>query len=248
LKFDAAMENVMVAPGQRMIDVHAMLRQMGLNSDTPVLIGGSTHDGEEILLAEIAQRLRAKIPDLFLILVPRHFERSNDVARQLRERGVKLAFRTEIKTDTQLKEGEINCLLVNTTGELKYFYECATVVFVGKSVTAKGGQNPIEPGAFGKPIVFGPNMQNFEDIARLFTERNGAIQVRDAAMLEKVLEDLFVDKYQRAELGRNALQVITESQGATDRTVEIILEKLKSIEVYVVPPCKGIKATVPKIL
>lgn len=242
LKFDAGVENVMVAPDKRMVDVHGMLRQIGVNSDTPILIGGSTHDGEEILLAEIAQRLRTKIPDLFLILVPRHFERSNEVARKLRERGVKLAFRTEIGAAAQFKEGEINCLLVNTTGELKYFYECATVVFVGKSMTAKGGQNPIEPGAFGKPIVFGPNMQNFQDIARLFTEKNGAVQVGDVAMLEKVLGDLLIDKYQRAELGRNALQVISENLGATDRTVEMILEKLKSIEVYVVPRPNVVKA------
>lgn len=248
LKFDAALENVMIAPEKRTVDVHGILRQLGVNSDTPILIGGSTHDGEEVLLAEIAERLRAKIPNLLLILVPRHFERSNEVARKLRERGVKLVFRTEIRAGTQLKEGEVNCLLINTTGELKYFYECATVVFVGKSITAKGGQNPIEPGAFGKPIVFGPNMQNFKEETRLLLEKNGAVQVRDAATLEKVLADLLVDKYQRAELGRNALQVIAENVGATDKTVEMILEKLKSIEVYVVPPCKVIKATAPKIL
>ena len=74
-----------------------MLKQLGVNGDAPILIGGSTHDGEEVILAEIAQRLRAKIPKLFfIILVPRHFERSNEVARKLRERGVKLAFRTSI--------------------------------------------------------------------------------------------------------------------------------------------------------
>jgi 3-deoxy-D-manno-octulosonic-acid transferase len=235
LKFDAAVENVMAAPEQKMVDIHGMLRQLGVNGDTPILIGGSTHDGEEVLLAEIAERLRKQIPNLFLILVPRHFERSNDVARKLRERGAKLILRTAIQASTQLKEGEANCLLVNTTGELKFFYEYATVVFIGKSLTAEGGQNPIEPGAFGKPIVFGPHMQNFEDIARLFLEKNGAVQVRDAAMLEKVLGELLADKYQRAELGRNALQIIAENVGATERTVDMILEKLKDLEFYVVP-------------
>jgi len=230
MKFDAA-----IVEDRKPIDVYKILEQLGVNGDAPILIGGSTHDGEEIILAEIAQRLRKQFPNLFLILVPRHFERSNEIARKLRERGVKLAFRTMIDADTQYSKGDVDCLLVNTTGELRYFYECATVVFIGKSLTAKGGQNPIEAGAYGKAIVFGPNMQNFTDIARLFMEKDGAVQVRDAAMLEKVLGELLEDKYQRAELGRNALLVVSENHGATNRTAEMILEKLKSLEVYVVP-------------
>jgi 3-deoxy-D-manno-octulosonic-acid transferase len=230
LKFDAAIPNE-----RQMLDVAGLLRKLGVNGDTPVLLGGSTHDGEEILLAEIAQRLRKHLPKLFLILVPRHFERSNDVARQLRELGVKLAFRTAIGETTQYAAGDIDCLLVNTTGELRSFYEHATVVFIGKSLMAKGGQNPIEPGALGKATVFGPHMQNFTDIVRLFMEKSGVVQVRDAQMLEKVLGELLEDQYQRAELGRNALLVVSENQGATDRMAGIILEKLKDSGVYMAP-------------
>ncbi len=230
LKFDAAIPNE-----RQMLDVAGMLRRLGINGDTPILLGGSTHDGEEILLAEIAQRLRKHIPKLFLILVPRHFERSNDVARQLRELGTKMAFRTAIGETTQYAPGDIECLLVNTTGELRSFYEHATVVFVGKSLMANGGQNPIEPGALGKATVFGPHMQNFTDIVRLFMEKSGVVQVRDAQMLEKVLGELLVDQYQRAELGRNALLVVSENQGATDRMAEIILEKLKDRGIYMAP-------------
>jgi 3-deoxy-D-manno-octulosonic-acid transferase len=236
LKYDGA-----TVKEHRMLDVPALLEKLGVNGDTPILLGGSTHDGEEVLLAEIAQRLRAQIPNLFLVLVPRHFERSNDVARQLREHGVKMTFRTAIGATTQYKPGEIDCLLVNTTGELRFFYEYATVIFVGKSLTAQGGQNPIEPGALGKAIVFGPNMQNFADISRQFIEKNGAVQVCDAQMLEKVLGELLADRYQRAELGRNALLVVSENLGAMDRTVEMIVEKLKSLEVYVVPSRVGEK-------
>ena len=230
MKYDAAAASEPAA-----LDVPALLKQVGANGDTPILIGGSTHDGEEIVLAEISQRLRAQIPKLFLILVPRHFERSNEIARKLRERGVKLLLRTAIHPETSLQAGEINCLLVDTTGELRSFYEHATVVFVGKSLAAEGGQNPIEPAAAGKAVVFGPHMQNFADVAPEFVERCGAVQVRDAANLEKVLGELLEDPYQRAELGRNALHVVSENLGATERTLEMILHTLKSMEVYVVP-------------
>ncbi len=230
LKYDGANVNE-----HRMLDVPALLQKLGVNGDTPILLGGSTHDGEEVILASIVQHLRKQLPKLFLILVPRHFERSNEVARQLRELGVKLTLRTAIGTTTQYAPGEIDCLLVNTTGELRFFYEYATVVFVGKSLTAEGGQNPIEPGAVGRAIVFGPNMQNFTDIARQFIEKGGAVQVPDTQALEKVLGELLADQYQRAELGRNALAVVSENLGATNRTVDMILEKLKDRGIYIAP-------------
>jgi 3-deoxy-D-manno-octulosonic-acid transferase len=230
LKYDDA-----IVSERRALDVSALLQQLGVSTDTPILIGGSTHDGEEILLAEMAQRLRKKYPNLFLIIVPRHFERSNEIARQVRECGAKLAFRTAIGSATKYAPGEIDCLLVNTTGELRFFYEYATVVFIGKSLMAQGGQNPIEPGALGKAIVFGPNMQNFADITRQFVEKSGAVQVRNSQELERVVSELLGDQFQRAELGRNALLVVSENQGSTNRTVEMILERLKDREIYILP-------------
>jgi 3-deoxy-D-manno-octulosonic-acid transferase len=131
--------------------------------------------------------------------------------------------------------GKIDCLLVNTTGELRYFYEQATVIFVGKSLTAVGGQNPIEPGALGKPMVFGPNMQNFAEIVRSFLERDGAVQVQDAAELETVLEALLLDVNRRDELGRNALAVVRENLGAIERTVDMIVKHLEGGELYIAP-------------
>ncbi len=116
LKFDAAKLDE-----RRTLDVDALFEQLGVPPDAPVLVGGSTHDGEEAVLAEIAQRLRAHFPKLFLVLVPRHFERSNEVGRQLRERGVKFVYRNLVGANTQLAEGEAECLLVNTTGELRLF-------------------------------------------------------------------------------------------------------------------------------
>jgi len=230
LKFDAAR-----LEEHRSLDVPAMLRQLGVPADAPVLVAGSTHDGEEVILAEMAARLRARFPKLFLVLVPRHFERCRDLGQKLRARGVKFFWRSEFSGKTRVNPGEVECLLVNTTGELRFFYEHATVVFVGKSLTAVGGQNPIEPGALGKAMVFGPNMQNFADVTRSFLAQNAAVQVSDPEALEQAMADLLADENRRAELGGNALKVVAENLGAVDRTVAMILEQLKARGIYLAP-------------
>ena len=230
LKFDAAKIGE-----RRALDARGLLRQVGVADDALILVGGSTHDGEELLLAEAAARLRVKFPNLFLVLVPRHFERCRDVGQKLRARGEKFIYRNDIFPPTQLQPGEVNCLLVNTTGELKFFYEPATVVFIGKSLTAFGGQNPIEPGAQGKAIVFGPNMQNFGDITRNFLNKDAAVQVKSAAELERALGDLLADAPRRAALGRHALEVVGENLGAVERTVAMILPHLAARGIHISP-------------
>ena len=229
LKFDAAKLNE-----RRLLDVPAMLEQLGVKRDAPILVAGSTHAGEEGILAEQLLRLREKFPDLFLVLVPRHFERCKDVGSELTARGIKFAFRSELTANSRYQD-ELHCLLVNTTGELRYFYEHATVIFVGKSLTAEGGQNPIEPGALGKAMVFGPNMQNFADVVRAFLAQDGAVQVRDAAELEATFIKLLSDPARREQLGRNALKVVRENLGAIDRTVDIIVKHLEGGNLYVAP-------------
>jgi 3-deoxy-D-manno-octulosonic-acid transferase len=223
LKFDAAKVG-----GKQPLNVPLLLRQLGVAEGARIIVAGSTHAGEEALLAEQFLRLRTRYPDLFLILVPRHFERGRQVGKELDERGVKFAYRSEVTANSRFAAGEIQCLLVNSTGELRYFYEQATVVFVGKSLTAEGGQNPIEPGELGRAMVFGPNMQNFTDIARQFVEQKGAVQVRDAAELERTLGELLGDEARRAELGRNAVQVVRTNEGGVGRTVEMILKHLET--------------------
>jgi len=213
--------------------VEKILRQVGVPPGARVLLGGSTHNGEEVILAEVFQRLRRQFPDLFLVLVPRHFERGREVGRALNERGVKFMYRTDVVPDTQLEPGKLDCLLVNSTGELKFFYEHATVIFIGKSLAAAGGQNPIEPAALAKPVVFGPNMQNFADVTRSFLAQDAAVQVQNAAELEKKLAELLANETRRAELGRNALKVVRENLGAIDRTVDMIVKHLDNGEIYI---------------
>ena len=230
LKFDAVK-----IEERSSINVRALLRQAGVADEAPILLGGSTHAGEEALLAELYLRLRQRFPDLFLVLVPRHFERGKEVGRELTSRGLKFVYRTEISASSRFAPRELDGLLVNTTGELKYFYEEASVVFVGKSLTAEGGQNPIEPGALGKAMVFGPNMQNFQSIASAFVAAKGAVQVQNAAELEEVLEQLLMNTQWREELGQNALEVVRKNQGAIDRTADMIVKHLKGGEMYMPP-------------
>jgi 3-deoxy-D-manno-octulosonic-acid transferase len=220
-KFDAA------APtGGNTLDVPALLRQLGVPDDAQLLVAGSTHAGEEVLLAQMYLRLRDRFPKLFLILVPRHFERTKAVVEELRPTGVRLALRTELASGKTFAPGTVDLLLVNTTGELRHFYRHATLVFVGKSLTAKGGQNPIEPGALGKAMLFGPHMENFRPIAADFVAHDGAVQVRDAAALETEVAALLADPARREQLGTNALRVVQRNQGASERTAEMIAAQL----------------------
>jgi 3-deoxy-D-manno-octulosonic-acid transferase len=230
LKFDAA-----AVQERRALNVPALLDQVGIRPGTPILLGGSTHPGEEAMLAKIFLELKKSHPDLSLVLVPRHFERGKEIGRELESLGIKFVYRSEITEQTKLEPGKIDCLLVNSTGELKFFYQEATVVFVGKSMLAQGGQNPIEPAALGKAIVFGPNMQNFKEIAADFVEREAAIQVGDVHELAAELARLLQDSALQNKLGQNARKAVKENRGAVESTAEMIVENLSQRQIYVAP-------------
>ncbi len=229
LKFDAARSTEPTST-----EIPALLKSLGVNGETLVLVAGSTHNGEEKILAAQFQRLKKKFPTLFLVLVPRHFERAREVARELTDCGIKFALRSDLK-DSPNSAKPVDCLLVNSTGELRSFYEQATVVFVGKSLTAEGGQNPIEPAALGKAVVFGPNMQNFADVTRTYLEQKGAVQVANAAELEATLADLLSNPERRSELGSQAMRISRENEGAVNATIKLIIEHLRELDIYIAP-------------
>ena len=195
------------------------LQALGIPDNAPVLLGGSTFDGEESILADVFKQLRPEHPDLFLIVVPRHFERSADVAVQLEKSGLSVARRTQPPPD---KNPDV--LLVDTTGELRDWYACATVVFIGKSLTARGGQNPAEPVAAGAPVIFGPNMQNFATLTAQFLRHNGAIEVRDPDALRRAVDQLLRNPSLRTEMVANAVRCLAVHNGATDRTVKLLAQ------------------------
>ena len=184
----------------------------------PVLVAGSTWPGEEEILFDIA----AKIPGLFLVLVPRHVERTPEIVELAKRKGVTVA----------LRKGEPSsggdCLLVNTTGELKRFYELATAIFVGKSLAGNvGGQNIVEAAASGHPVLFGSHMENFKEISRQFLEAGACRQVADANELERAVAELIADAAPREAMTAAAQKVIAANIGATGRTITLIAEALK---------------------
>lgn len=221
MKYDAVSTNADGA-GAR-----ALLQKWGVAETTPVLVAGSTHDGEERLLAEVFLQLRREWPDLLLILVPRHQERSRTIATELSQSGLSPRLRSQMNACALPARAADDVLIVDSTGELMSFYQIATVVFVGKSITAHGGQNPIEPAALGKPVVFGPNMENFRAIAAELIRKNAAVQVENADSLAGALRELFASPERRRVLGENAREEVAANRGATIRTAELILSELR---------------------
>lgn len=216
-KFDAA------APtGGRTAEFRALLRDLGVPDDAPILLGGSTFPGEERILADALRKLRARWPALFLILVPRHVERAAAILAELEPTGLRLAVRSRLSTRNQKPETS-DALLVDTTGELRDWYTLATVVFMGKSLTATGGQNPVEPVLAGRPVIFGPHMENFVPIVARFLAGDAAVQVRDAAELRAQLATLFADAPRRAQLAERARAIAAIHSGATERAVGVLL-------------------------
>jgi 3-deoxy-D-manno-octulosonic-acid transferase len=117
-----------------------------------------------------------------------------------------------------------DCLLLDTTGELRDWYSVATVVFIGKSLSARGGQNPIEPIVAGKPVIFGPHMENFAALARSLIAHEGAMQITTADGLEEKIAALIENEALRDRLVGNARRVIAEHRGATARVAELLLQ------------------------
>ena len=189
-----------------------------------VLLGGSTHQGEEELLAQVFVKLRQQFPSLCLFLAPRHVERVREIRKRLEARGLVVRFSSEAATDPDAKP---DCVLLDKTGELQLWYGIATVAFVGKSLTAHGGQNPVEPVVAGVPVIFGPNMENFARLAQELVAKKGAIEVRDAVSLERAIQDLLADSGARRSLVENAEEVISQHRGATARTARLIADLAK---------------------
>ena len=194
---------------------------LGLRPGVRTLIAGSTHEGEEELLLGVFRRLLAAHPDLKLVLAPRYTDRAERVAAQAEAAG----FRIGLRTPAAPAAADAQVVVLGTIGELSRAYRLATLVFVGGSFTRRGGQNILEPAAQGKPVLFGPNMDNFRDSVQVLVGRGG-IQVADAAHLEALIADLLARPEACARLGELAAQAVRQTSGASQRNVDLIARLL----------------------
>jgi 3-deoxy-D-manno-octulosonic-acid transferase len=202
--------------------LRAIMHQAGILERHRVILLASTHAGEEALLARVVKKLAAEHPDLALLIVPRHVERAEAILTELRGSGLQAQRRSAITPETAPSPAALPCLLIDSTGELRAWQCLASIVIVGKSFLATGGQNPAEAVMARKPVLFGPHMENFEPLVDLLLKHHGAIQVPDVAALERQLHALLTDPALCQRLGTAGHAALRAHEGATVKTLRAI--------------------------
>jgi 3-deoxy-D-manno-octulosonic-acid transferase len=197
---------------------------MNLREDEPVWIAGSTQEPEEALVLRVYRSLLDEFPELRLILVPRHPERGHDVAELIREAGWSVR-RRSLKTSGDEAAGHAVGLL-DTVGELGACWGLADVAFVGGSFGDRGGQNMLEPAAYGAVVCFGPNTRNFRREVELLTSRDAARTVSSEEELRFFVAEMLRSPEAAWKMGQQARRLVLSQQGATDRTIRLIGEVL----------------------
>ena len=200
-----------------------------LTSRQPLWIAASTKPGEEEFVLDAFRELRKQHPDLNLMIAPRHPQRFEEVERIIRGRGYSCRLRSDLQEKRAVidrpyskKNNKEEILLLDSIGELAATFQHAAVVFVGGSLVPLGGHNVLEPARFAKPIVFGPHMENFREISRLFLDARAAIQIQHPGELASAVSRLLTDERLANELGGNAQQIVERNTGATDRVMAFL--------------------------
>lgn len=211
LKWDASLG---ARPSAELLRQTAM--RCGLRDGDPLVVAGSTHHGEEEAVLQAFRRVRAVYGHVRLILAPRHLERLRDVEALIRQHG------WQVTRLSQAAQNAWDVGLVDTFGQLPQYYGLATAVFIGGSLIPHGGQNPLEAASLGKPILFGPSMDNFEAIAHQLLAHHAARQVANAEELVRVLGELLAHPQEAQAMGARAQELTERFQGATQRTLQAL--------------------------
>jgi 3-deoxy-D-manno-octulosonic-acid transferase len=219
LKFDS-LETPAMAAGR---GASRVLRFFRISAGRPVLMAASTFKGEEAAVLDAFAVVRRAAPGALAVIAPRKPERFGEAEALARAEGLRVVRRSALAVDA---EPRADVVILDSMGELAHLFQVATVVFVGGSLVAQGGHNILEPAVHGKPIVFGPHMENFAEISATFLQNQAAIQVPDAASLIDVVARLMSDSVERARLGAAARALVEANRGAKDRTLDAIAEIL----------------------
>ena len=190
-----------------------------VSPDSRILIAGSTHRGEEEIVRSCFLRLRSRFPTLQLIIVPRRPERGIEVLQLFQQDGTETAIASRLGRSTPV-------VVVDRMGYLSRLYALADVAVVGGSFVPQGGQNPIEPAACGKPVLFGPDMRDFPDVAAWLLKAGAAIQAENEHDLFAACDRLLSDPAEAREMGERARAVVEEHQGTTGRVVQDLVDFL----------------------
>ncbi|WP_395748538.1 3-deoxy-D-manno-octulosonic acid transferase [Prosthecobacter sp.] len=210
-------------PDLKMAELRMILTTNGISSpETPILLAASTHAGEELEIARVFLRLREKVRGLALLIVPRHVERRTEICEALRTVGITPVLRSQWGT---LFEANHSVMIIDTTGELAAWQHFASIVVIGKSFLAEGGQNPAEAALAKKPVLFGPHMENFSPLVDLLLKKGGAQQVASFAELESACLALLQDKEKASRMAQAGHEALKTHEGATMRSVERLLGK-----------------------
>jgi 3-deoxy-D-manno-octulosonic-acid transferase len=219
LKFDS-LESPAAASGR---GAGRVLRFFRVPASRPVIVAGSTLKGEERAVLAAFAAVRRAHPSTLLVIAPRKPERFGEAEALARAEGLRVMRRTELAVDA---EPRADVVILDTIGELAHLFQAATVVFIGGSLVDQGGHNILEPAVHGKPIVFGPYMQNFAEIAETFLKNKAAIQVSGQGELADVLVRLIGDPVERASLSAAARALVEANRGAKQRTLAVMSELL----------------------
>ena len=217
LKFDLSL----LEPSGRRREIR---KKMEIDEGEILLIAGSTHRGEEEQLIDSFSKLKKDYSNLRLLIAPRHIERVQEVEQILARRGFKsIRFSSLGASNLHLSPNTPHhVFILDAMGELKTIYSASDIVFIGKSLVNKGGQNPIEPASLAKPVIFGKSMSNFQDVAKSFLENRACIQVEDKNELYSAIRSLLDNPNQRRTLGVNAKDTVNKNSGSSQRTIECI--------------------------
>ncbi len=201
---------------------------LGLSEKEQLFIAGSTHRGEERIILQVYRELIKEHLNLRLLIAPRHIERVPEIERLISRLGFNAQRVSRLGLTQRPQNHRLRPVLVlDSVGQLNGLYALAEVVFIGGSLVAHGGQNPIEPAVFARAIIFGPAMSNFSQIVKVFLSKKAAIMVKDARQLKDICSRLLNQPALRKELGRAARELVLENQGTTSRNIGLIQNWLK---------------------
>lgn len=199
-------------------------KEMGFPQNSPILLAGSTHKGEEEFLFKALAKVRESIPNLTLVIAPRDVMRVTEITNLAVSYGFIAKRRTAL---LEKPSGNHDVVILDTIGELGKIYSVGTVVYVGGSLIAQGGHNILEPAAHGKPIIVGPHMFNFKDTYALFSKRQACITVDDAAALAENVVELLNNEELRSHMSEETLAIIKENRGAARNSMIYLREILQ---------------------